>query len=384
MRKGISLLNSMVLVFSLLFTLNSWADLATLKSVASQTTDGHFVTRLQFDQPLQGQEYSVDYINETVQVNIPGALIKSKKRLERLKTDTVKSLYTYQVDEDLLRHRIILNSGNAAVKLENQVQIEKDGANLFIRIPRIKNIAAEKTSSTPSTMASIIKSLPKKVKIKEEKRDRNSAGMMSPEEEEMKKIILSSEAIKSAPIKTRQVSLQKEAKATSKVVEGKELSESEIPVLAGVKKESKASSSLSRMLISLGVVLLVGLGAFLGLKRFQHKGLLKSNHTSIKMLTQHYIGPKKSLAIIQVAGESILVGVTDHSITHIKTLALLDEEVPELAKQPFADSLESNAQESNTVAAQDKVASAPADADEFSIKGIKDLVSTRLNGMRDI
>jgi flagellar protein FliO/FliZ len=99
-------------------------------------------------------------------------------------------------------------------------------------------------------------------------------------------------------------------------------------------------------------------------------------------LTQHYLGPKKSLAIIRVAGESILIGVTDTNINMIKSLALLDDEVPEeIHSNNFAD-LFGGVPSTSAKATAD---SESADADpeeEFSIRGVKDVVSKKLKGMR--
>ena len=57
--------------------------------------------------------------------------------------------------------------------------------------------------------------------------------------------------------------------------------------------------------------------------------------TKIQVLSTHYLGPKKSLSIVQVAGESLLLGVTDQNINMIKTLSLIDDEVPATTPNNF-------------------------------------------------
>jgi flagellar protein FliO/FliZ len=44
--------------------------------------------------------------------------------------------------------------------------------------------------------------------------------------------------------------------------------------------------------------------------------------------------------IVQVAGETLLLGVTDHNITMLKTLALIDDEVPAELPQKFNHTME--------------------------------------------
>ena len=44
--------------------------------------------------------------------------------------------------------------------------------------------------------------------------------------------------------------------------------------------------------------------------------------------------------LIRVAGETILLGVTDHNINPIKTLSLIEDELPEYTEPQFSKSLQ--------------------------------------------
>lgn len=160
--------------------------------------------------------------------------------------------------------------------------------------------------------------------------------------------------------------------------------ENEIPLnLDAAKKASGEGSSVFRILFSLALLGLVGTGAFIFLRKYAVPKAMK-NQTQIKVLQQHYLGPKKSLAIIRVAGESILVGITDHNINMIKSLSLLDDEVPEEIPQNFESVIEDfDNDDEAPIKKQNKRAVKDLDADEeFAISGIKDIVSKRLKGMR--
>jgi flagellar protein FliO/FliZ len=138
-------------------------------------------------------------------------------------------------------------------------------------------------------------------------------------------------------------------------------------------------------LLSLGLVLGLLSGFSFLIKKFLKRAPLKKN-SQIKILTQHYLGPKKSLAIIRVAGESMLVGITDQNINLIKTLALLDEEIPNDTPREFSKSLSNlMAGKSNTETASNNEFSAQdEEAEEFSFSKIKDFVSGRLKNMKEI
>jgi len=168
--------------------------------------------------------------------------------------------------------------------------------------------------------------------------------------------------------------------------------ESEIPLnLDKNKKASNEGGGLFRLLFTLSILGLVGTGAFFFLRKYKIPKAAK-HQTQIKVLQQHYLGPKKSLAIVRVAGESILIGITDHNISMIKSLSLLDEEVPEESPKNFGKVLGGLGEETDFA---DDEAPAPAEPrkrsareldsdEEFAISGIKDIVSKRLKGMRSI
>ena len=146
--------------------------------------------------------------------------------------------------------------------------------------------------------------------------------------------------------------------------------EDQIPVrVEAVKKAETTDVGAGRFILVMGAVtLLAGVAYFLA-KRYSKPG--HSQQTQIKVLTQHYLGPKKSLAIVRVAGESVLIGVTDHSINLIKSLSLLDDEIPETVQNNFETTLKNESQ--NGISG----------TEEFSIRHIKDVVSLKLKGMRN-
>lgn len=179
--------------------------------------------------------------------------------------------------------------------------------------------------------------------------------------------------------------------------------ESEIPLNLEAKKNASSEGGGFRILLTLSILGVVGTGAFIFLKKYAVPKD-KKHQTQIKVLQQHYLGPKKSLAIVRVAGESILIGVTDHNISMIKSLSLLDDEVPEEAPKSFGNVLGSfgknnaasfdeneeveeetprgsKSYDKNKRAANERSKELDGD-EEFAISGIKDIVSKRLKGMR--
>jgi flagellar protein FliO/FliZ len=156
--------------------------------------------------------------------------------------------------------------------------------------------------------------------------------------------------------------------------------ESEIPLnLDSPKKSADDGHPFFKFLLAVSLMGVVGTGAFFFIRKYSKNNFAINKHNQIKVLTQHYLGPKKSLAIIRVAGESILIGVTEQNISMIKSLSLLDDEVPNETPQEFSGLIQQSEEENPPDTVQFRVDS---EEDEFSIRGIKDVVSKRLKGMR--
>ncbi len=115
-----------------------------------------------------------------------------------------------------------------------------------------------------------------------------------------------------------------------------EQKEEKIPVLKDVPKaKAESQNPFLRMLMALGVIAALGGGTILYAKKFKKNKTTSATSPKIQVLNQHYLGPKKSLAIVKIAGESILIGITDHNITPIRVLSLLDDELPPQAPSDF-------------------------------------------------
>ncbi len=321
-----------------MFCLNANAsEVLSLVDVKNHKTDDGYVVELNFNQDIKSDQFTLDFINETVQINLPSVQLLKGTQKSSVSEDIVKSIYTYKVSNKLARTRVILNSD--AMKYQNQTQLVAEGNILKLVI---KNAVASVAS----------------VQVNEE--DLKAA----------QDWVAREDAKENEKAQATQVKLTKE--------EINSLKESEIPVLSksGVANTDKKTNTTARVVLSLVVVfgLLAAFG-FYAKRNFAKAPKNKNNQ--IKVLTQHYLGPKKSLAIIRVAGESILIGVTDQNISLIKTLALMDEEVPQETPKDFSSTL-------NKIFKKDKIQEETQEQDEFSISKIKDVVSGKLKDMKEI
>lgn len=153
------------------------------------------------------------------------------------------------------------------------------------------------------------------------------------------------------------------------------LAEDQIPLTIEAKKTATEGSSAAAKALMSGFIVVALLGAsYYFVRRYRVSNTINKSNMQIKVLTQHYLGPKKSLAIVHVAGESILIGVTDSNISMIKSLSLIDDEVPAEMPATFTQSMKNEA-------AMTKDLTDELD-EEFSFAGVTDSVSKKIKSLR--
>ena len=176
------------------------------------------------------------------------------------------------------------------------------------------------------------------------------------------------------PLSANQAATETTARATADA--NAKLNESEIPVLSKATVAKSASSNpMTRLLFSVFILASVAIGLVFFSKWYSKKYKKTTDNNKIRILTQHYIGPKKSLAIVRVAGESILIGITDQNISMLKTLSLLDEELPEISNGQFSAAL--TQADNKTIQT-----TANAEADDFVMNSVKDKITLKVKNMR--
>lgn len=112
--------------------------------------------------------------------------------------------------------------------------------------------------------------------------------------------------------------------------------EASIPVFSKSEKLIKSESSIVwRLVASLAFIAAVAGGLLLASRRWSRQKNKGGEKARIEMLHQFHMGPKKSLALVRVAGEAILIGCTDHSINMLKTVTLIDDELEGVLNKDF-------------------------------------------------
>jgi len=166
--------------------------------------------------------------------------------------------------------------------------------------------------------------------------------------------------------------------------------ESEIPI--ALKASKKASEDkmkpLHKMVAALGTLILFALVLFYFIHRSGKRAMMSSGARNIKILSQKSIGPKRDLMVIKVAGESVLLGVTDQNINFIKSLSILDDEMPEISPDGFSKQLAQNLVPSKELKASKAPRAVNKNAKEADVESEADAVDgytvSKLSDVRDV
>jgi flagellar protein FliO/FliZ len=379
-----------------------------------------FTTELATTTSWRGGEAQATFSGDAIQVDLSNAsLAKAQsKQLIKVEDRFFKSAYFTQLDASTVRVRLALKPGFRGGEFESNLKIRRDGSSILLEVTGdpvgalaertgAKKAKAESKSETRSLAitdssdenpdpvgAKLVAGAPSANAVDASGKSINSAQSGSDESAP----IGASASTKTAATEAARGAAS--ASGTLPKVDTSKLPEDQVPFVMNEKDSKKsAGSPLQKLVITL-TVLACALGAAVyGLKRWSAKNAKNSVNTKIKILTQHHLGPKKSLAIVRVAGESILVGITDHNITMLKSLALLDEDVPEVETEPseprearsfgraLAQSMKSGLSGSRAAATPAPTDSGASEEDDFALRGIseiRDVVSSRLKNMRPL
>lgn len=119
------------------------------------------------------------------------------------------------------------------------------------------------------------------------------------------------------------------------------VNEKEIPAFRSTESAKIVETgSWQRIAISAGLVLALALGLFFGVQKFAKRSSVQNQKLRMDVISQHHFSPKRSLIVVRIAGEHLLIGATDQSINLIKPITLIDDEAEGTLPQDFNNFLE--------------------------------------------
>ncbi len=280
--------NIFLLTVFILFNSTGWAT-GRLLSASSSNEQDIFRLELQFDNIVDPNKVGIQLVERTMTLTVPESEIRKTLPLIETKSSFITDIKVLPNKDKTISIEIQFSDIQAAQMKEN-LAMEGLGKGLIIEVlppmwnktAAAPNLTSETTSTSESSTSNSLNNLGSSYKLRDEK---------------------------------------------------------EIPLFQ--KKEVSATESSGMSKIAFMVISVIGLGGGLVWWMKNRSKMVNGPESlmKIKVVTQFHLGPKKTLAVVRVAGESLLLGITESQIGLIKTLSLLDEDIPEVSNESFMDTL---------------------------------------------
>lgn len=298
------------------------ANLTLLNDINISSSVDNTKIELKFDR--KPSQEKILFHNDFVQLEFPDSYTSPAKQWLKVEDNIVKNIFVYQFDTTTVRVRLF--TYNKAKSLKDRIRFNRAGNGLIIIYAQgaaavSRNVPVTAKHDTPPAQKNMSdKQPPVEVEISEKVEDASLS--------QNSDLPVSDKGIVDD---TNMTDLIKEASLPGKqeTVEAKPELLNDSPGLTG---------SIIKMVTGLGIVLSLLFGVLYLAKKFLGKKMgLAGQEQKIKVVTSTYLGPKKSIALVEVAGEKIVVGVT---ATHITMLTKIgrDEDFAEVLKEQIKTS----------------------------------------------
>lgn len=319
--------------YSLLLTAEAWASQNYLQNLKVYKNPDELRVVMDFLSPIKAEPVTSFY-EKSVQFDMPDTYIHPAKRVFEVGDEFLKYVYALQHSKDKVRMRLLV--AQSGISLKDRLSVLRDGKNLIIVI--------KKAAVTKSQETAAIKS-----KIKDIKSEINIAGSQ-------KDLEMRSQELGEGELKLQMQNIVSEldaqqSKADINNLEGTKDVEGKIeeakPQLATPDSENQTSNTetkgagsgylkyqeplpveppdMSSAIIKTVTALAIVLAAVLLISYIAKKVLKKNDMVFgkdklIRVLGTSYIGVKKAITLLDVAGEVLVVAVTNNNITMLTKL----------------------------------------------------------------
>lgn len=282
-----------------------------LKNITTQQEEGAVVFRLEFMKPVDAYKGPVFY-KKSVQMDFSNSFIKPAKRYFSTGDSRVSRIHAVQFDPHTVRVRFMLDGDGRG--LGGNFHLRRQGRFLVARIEK----------SEPDLLQKLLK------KIRAEDKNRVAEAVPAQPVEKAGAATAFPENEESLPPRVTRPPSQNQDKSPPAVKTLDKTGGKKTFKLADLSYSPDAApadllSSGITMFSMLAVVLALMFFVFYLFKKFVLKnGLLGGNGKLVKVLGTGMIAPRKTIALVEVAGEVLILGISNDQITFLS--AIRDED----------------------------------------------------------
>jgi len=301
-------------------------DYNFLEEVDVKKLPGDLVIRLKFKSP-EIAYLSPKFFNKTVEIDFPGSRLVSESNYFPTQDSDIYQVYISQIDSGLIRLRLLLSQ--KMVGIEDQLRIKNDGRYLEIHVGKnrgdtLESLLARATRLQLTEQPEVAKDFAEQSRSPAE-----SVKPVAPEVISNRVFLSPSKPVKRDPLLLSQI-VGKGLQGARNAIADDGL---EITNEAGLFQNGKVRKTDSldmvasswKMFYTLIFVLAAMFFLFYLFKKFVWKnGGLGGSGKSVKVLSTGFLGPKKSLALVEIPGEILVLGIADGHISLLSNIR--DEE----------------------------------------------------------
>lgn len=306
-----------------------------LQDVSVDRNHGELQILLKFRKPLAHFE-GPNFFKKSIQMDFPFTYVNPSKRYFDTGDETVRQVYVSQFDRNRLRLRLILAPGTP--NLKNQTVVEQVGRVLRIRIKKIAPVPIRLPKETPDELESLLAraSLIQEAQAPKTKTTSSQQAARSAQAKPSPVSVAKGEVIPAAAakeIKKASPLLSETLGQAWKKDRSKQASPSN-PLPLKTKKAglldfeeglSLGQPDLFSASLKMAYTLALVLGfMFIVLHFFKKFGLKNSvfggEGKPVKVLSTGFLAPRKSIALVEVAGDILVLGIANDQISLLSSI----------------------------------------------------------------
>ncbi len=323
--------------------------------------DGSHIVEFRFSAPIEKDRIAVEFQRNFIQLSLKGvtAYPARTKNLEHSKLDKV---FTYQYQPDLARARVLLKGLAAEIQSSTAWEIDGNALRVILNASQGAVVsaagAANKSAAILPAKAKVSDSIKTKAAAPNSKLDAEDDKLIQEilsKTNEPAKIEKTAVAASTANVATQDAAKTQNAFASTEdqpVFSSEKTTGSQAVVAK--EKTSPAAKVFGSLLMVIGII---GAGA-LAFRRFAlGKGIgLQKQGRVIEVLANQTLGPKRSIALVKVLDQYMVVGMGGENMTLLANLGNnvdIDKYIDEInPSQSFSTTLRGTLESSDAPPAQ--------------------------------
>ena len=296
-----------------------------LENVEIESAADDLVVKFHFKKPLVHLRDPI-FFDKSIQVDFPLAYSQPAKQFLKTDDSQISQVYVSQFNSKTMRVRFILGAETEG-DYENRFHMQKEGNSLVVRVDRgeadILGQLLARTTGNLNKKTNDINTINEN--FKEEKIPKSKPLLFEAKKETSSNFddlkLNVSKKIKTASYNEK----PKWKSAQNKIDKSKSLVKKTSFGLHPPEDKTKSESvsffsSGLRMVTTLSLVLGLIFLLFFGFKKYVLKNTAFGGGKLVQVLSTNFLAPKKNIALVEVAGEILVLGISDQNISLLTSI----------------------------------------------------------------